>query len=55
MAKMNYSADIVDGLASCFNRLTETQLKRLLWHAKQGTPICCGHNWYQFATSDGAG
>lgn len=29
-------------LKKAFLALTDTQLRRLAWHVREGTPICCG-------------
>ena len=41
-------------LVKCFRRLTPTQLKRLKWHEKEKTPICCGELSVRYF-KDGAG
>ena len=41
-------------LVKCFRRLTPTQLKRLKWHEKEKTPICCGADATSYY-ADGAG
>ena len=43
-------------LVQAFRALTPKQKSNLLWHAEQGTHICCGGSeWSWFADGKGGG
>jgi len=49
MSKIN------DTLVSFFSSLEDGYKKNLLYHAKKGTPICCGANFLLYTDGKGGG
>ena len=45
----------IDALTTAFRALTRKQRANLLWHAENGTVICCGEDAFVWSDGNGGG